>query len=152
MNEKIVFNGKTYASLDEMPPKERKAYEAITSAFADRDANGVPDLFEGATKMSAGSAPAKIIYEGKMYESLDELPPEARLKYQAAMAKLDTDGNGIPESKASSGCRPGQSPVPSPIGWLPDCSKRARRSPPVRPRPRSTARQTSSLRASTGAP
>lgn len=80
-----------------MPPGERKAYEAINAAFADPDPNGVPDLFEGATRIHAGSAPAKIIYEGRMYESLDELPPEARLKYQAAMAKLDADGNGIPD-------------------------------------------------------
>lgn len=118
MNQKITFNGKTYGSLDEMPPGERKAYEAINAAFADPDPNGVPDLFEGATRIHAGSAPAKIIYEGRMYESLDELPPEARLKYQAAMAKLDADGNGIPDFvEGIFGMQAGAKPGPLP-DWL----------------------------------
>ncbi len=43
----IVFNGKTYNSVDEMPSDIRKAYEQVMSAFADNNQNGMPDVLEG---------------------------------------------------------------------------------------------------------
>ena len=45
--KKIVINGKEYASADEMPPEIRALYDKATEAFADRDGNEVPDIFEG---------------------------------------------------------------------------------------------------------
>ena len=44
--------------------------------------------------MSAGT----VNYQGKAYTSVDDLPPEARAKYEKAMSALaDKDGNGIPD-------------------------------------------------------
>jgi hypothetical protein len=46
----INFNGKTYNSLDEMPPDERRQFEQemerIKKVFADQDQNGIPDMME----------------------------------------------------------------------------------------------------------
>jgi len=39
-----------------------------------------------------------VSYQGKAYTSVDDLPPEARAKYEKAMSALaDKDGNGIPD-------------------------------------------------------
>ena len=43
----ILFNGKTYNSLEEMPAKERQAYEQIRKIFVDANGNGIPDFLEG---------------------------------------------------------------------------------------------------------
>jgi len=97
MNQKIVFNGNTYDSLDQMPPMERQAYEALMGAFADKDGNGTPDLLEGGTIMNVQSSQSRIFFEGKLYKSVEELPPEAQTRYRATMGRLDADGNGIPD-------------------------------------------------------
>lgn len=47
----IVVNGRTYSSLDEMPPEARAAYQQMMGVFADKDGNGVPDILEGAASM-----------------------------------------------------------------------------------------------------
>ncbi len=44
---KIIFNGKSYDGLEEMPPGEREAYTHIMALFADANQNGIPDIFEG---------------------------------------------------------------------------------------------------------
>ena len=43
----ITVNGRTYASVDEMPPDVRRQYEQVMSLMADRNNNGVPDILEG---------------------------------------------------------------------------------------------------------
>jgi len=107
---KFVVNGKSYASLDEMPPDVRQAYEQMIGMFADKNRNGIPDILEGG--MGAGSAQVEIlpmqinstrfIVDGKVYSSVEELPPEARQKYEQAMAKAgqamrDANRNGVPD-------------------------------------------------------
>lgn len=60
----------------------------------------MPDMFEGLTKnvQPIVAAQSVIVYEGKTYNSVDELPPEARRKYEEAMDKLgDANQNGIPD-------------------------------------------------------
>jgi Short C-terminal domain len=43
----IIFNGKEYPSVEEMPEEVRRTYEqAISGVLADSDRNGIPDLFE----------------------------------------------------------------------------------------------------------
>ena len=44
---RITIDGKTYSSVDEMPPEAREKYEKMMSMLADRDGNGVPDILEG---------------------------------------------------------------------------------------------------------
>jgi hypothetical protein len=45
---KIVVNGQTYRSIDEMPPDVRRQYDQVMSRMrADANQNGIPDIFEG---------------------------------------------------------------------------------------------------------
>ena len=39
----------------------------------------------------------KIIVDGKEFNGIENLPPEARAKYEAGMGKLDANQNGIPD-------------------------------------------------------
>ncbi len=92
----IVFYGKTYNSVDEMPADVRQAYEQTMSTcgamgaglLADANNNGIPDMLEnlGATTMSVSSASSMILFEGKTYSHVNDLPPDAKAKYEAAMA------------------------------------------------------------------
>src|SRR6266498_3909586 len=99
INTPLNFNGKTYNSLDDMPPDVRAQYEAVSNVFADKNQNGVPDIMEnlmgaGAIRMQTNT----IIYDGKTYTNVNDLPPEVRAKYEAAMGKLaDENHNGIPD-------------------------------------------------------
>jgi hypothetical protein len=51
-------------------------------------------------KISAGQAVVnsmKIIVDGKEFAGFENLPPEARARYEEAMGKLDANRNGIPD-------------------------------------------------------
>lgn len=116
MNPKvIVIDGKTYHSVEEMPPDIREKYEqAIRSLgdvnnnqipdvfetlniFADKDKDGVPDVMENMVASHATVSTMKIIVDGKEFDGLEQLPPEARAKYEEAMGTLDANRNGIPD-------------------------------------------------------
>ena len=111
----IVIDGKTYNSVDEMPSEIRQKYEQAMSSlgdanrnqipdafetmniFADKDKDGLPDILEN---LSAGHAVVnsmKIVIDGKEFDGLETLPPEARARYEEAMGKLDANRNGIPD-------------------------------------------------------
>jgi hypothetical protein len=105
----IVVNGKSYSNLDEMPPDVRQSYEQTMGLLADKNQNGMPDIFEGMTGAgdiqvqnvtTVGST--QFVVEGKVYSSVDELPPEARQKYEQALAQIghmpgDANQNGTPD-------------------------------------------------------
>ena len=111
----IVIDGKTYHSVDEMPPEVRQQYEqAIHSLkdadgnrvpdpfenqnlFADQDRDGMPDLLENMPAISTAGTSMKIVIDGKEYDRLEDLPPDARARYEEAMGKLDANRNGIPD-------------------------------------------------------
>ena len=114
MNSKIiVIDGKTYKSVEEMPADVRRAYESAMPQFADNDRsghpdvledltslkdqnkNGMPDAFEGIVSNMISST--KIIADGNEYNSLNELPPDVRAKYEQAMGALDSNRNGVPD-------------------------------------------------------
>ena len=113
MNQKlIVIDGKTYKSVDEMPADVRRKYESAMSQldknndgapdllenldiFADKNRNGMPDALEGMVSNIMTST--KIIADGKSYNSIDELPPEVRAKYEQAMGAMDANRNGVPD-------------------------------------------------------
>lgn len=114
MNPKvIVIDGKTYHSLEEMPPDVRQKYEQALQALADangnhipdalenilvdKDNNGVPDLLENLGLGKNVRSQIKITVNGKNFNGIEDLPPEARAKYEAAMSKLDANKNGIPD-------------------------------------------------------
>jgi len=108
----IVIDGKTYKSVDEMPEDVRRKYEdAIrnldknqnglpdmlenSNPFGDKNQNGIPHAFEGLVSNVMNST--RIIADGKTYNSLDELPPEIRAKYEKAMISMDANRNGVPD-------------------------------------------------------
>jgi hypothetical protein len=84
----IIFNGKAYHDVEEMPADVRQAYEQMMGMFADKNRSGLPDLFETAQAggMRQTTTSTNIIYEGESYHGLDELTPEARAKHKNAMA------------------------------------------------------------------
>ena len=115
MNPKlIVIDGKTYKSVDEMPEDVRRNYESAMSQLGDKDKNGIPDVLENLTNLAdqnkngmpdsiegmisnVVSSTMKIMADGKEYNSLDELPPDIRAKYEQAMGSLDANQNGMPD-------------------------------------------------------
>ena len=72
MQAKIIFNGKDYSSLDEMPPEARQAYEQMMNVLADRNQDGMPDLFEGLASLQNTLSVNAIHVDGQTYNSLDE--------------------------------------------------------------------------------
>ena len=116
MNPKIiVIDGKTYHGVEDMPPDVRQKYERamqslgdangnhIPDAFenmnflADQDKNGAPDVIDNLVAGQSMVSSMKIIIDGKEFNGMDHLPPEARARYEAAMGKLDANKNGIPD-------------------------------------------------------
>jgi hypothetical protein len=110
----IVIDGKTYNSVAEMPEEVRRNYERAMSQFADKDGNGmpdafdnlnaltdknrdgIPDAFEGMVSNLAASS-ARIIVDGTVYNSIDELPPDIRARYDQAVGSMDANRNGVPD-------------------------------------------------------
>ena len=89
----IIFNGKTYNSLEEMPANERQAFEQMQKIFVDANGNGIPDFMEGDVAKNVVTAlTGNVNFNGKVYASLDELPSDAKQKVQAAFAKLNQLG------------------------------------------------------------
>lgn len=85
----IIFNNKTYNSIDEMPAAERQAYEQVMSVFADADKDGIPDIFEGDLVSNiVNAATTTVFVNGQPVSSMETLPPEARAKLEQGMAKL----------------------------------------------------------------
>jgi len=117
MNPKvIVIDGKTYNSVNEMPPEVRAKYEKAMSrlrdengnhfpdalenmdVFADKNKNGMPDIMENLYSGSMITTNSmKIIVNGQEVNVLDDLPPDVRAKYEKAMSQLDKNQNGIPD-------------------------------------------------------
>ena len=116
MNPKlIVIDGKTYNSVSEMPPDVRQKYEQAMRSFGDangnhipnafesinilvdKDKNGVPDVLETIVAGHAAVNSMKIVVDGKEFNGIENLPPEARARYEEAMGKLDANRNGIPD-------------------------------------------------------
>ncbi len=111
----IVLNGKTYHSIEEMPPDVREKYELamcllddaerddapgtfeLGKIFTDRNKNGTPDLLENITADNFMVNSTKIIVDGKEFDRIEDLPPAARARYEEAMSKLDANRNGIPD-------------------------------------------------------
>ncbi|GEM_PF-6591326 len=89
MTTPINLNGVTYRSVDEMPPDVRAQYETPGNLLADKNQNGMPDLVENALQNNATVIQSSvIIFEGKTYARPEDLPPDARARYDQAMAQL----------------------------------------------------------------
>ena len=119
MNQKfIVIDGKTYKSVDEMPPEIRAKYEEAMRSL-DRDRNGMPDMLDNTNPLEDKNndgmpdsleglatfqspmfnvmGSTKILVNGQSYDGLDQLPPEIRAQYEEAVSAIDKNRNGIPD-------------------------------------------------------
>ena len=116
MNPKvIVIDGKTYKSVSEMPEDVRRHYEEAMRSLKDQNGNSVPDVFEqnnllvdqnkngvpDIVENTPGerifTSAMKILIDGREFNSINDLPPEARAKYEQAMGALDANRNGMPD-------------------------------------------------------
>ena len=119
MNSKrIVVDGKTYNSVDEMPSDVRAKYEQALRSFKDtdqdgfpdimnnmkaanilkdQDGNGVPDIFENSSSTFVTTNSTKFVVNGREYDNVEDLPADARAKYEQVMGGMDKNKNGIPD-------------------------------------------------------
>jgi hypothetical protein len=107
----IIVNGKSYASLEDMPADVRQAYEQMLAVMGDQNLDGTPDMGAGVGKTVTSkvilsgpiqSTTLNFNVDGKSYSSLAEMPVDVRAKYELAMGSLgqvmrDADGNGVPD-------------------------------------------------------
>jgi hypothetical protein len=106
----IVINGKAYNSPDEMPPDIRTTYLKTLEILQDSDGNGIPDFLEGKPLQTVSDGKVsvnlrsgtQVIVGDKIYTNPDDLPQDARMKYDQAVARIgplmsDANGNGIPD-------------------------------------------------------
>ena len=94
---RITVDGRTYSSVEDMPPDVRRRYDAAVGRLLDdRDGNGVPDVFESETIDGADvthvSTTTSEFYEinGRRYDRLDQVPPE----FRKTVERLHSQGAG----------------------------------------------------------
>lgn len=89
----IIFNGKTYNDINDMPADERQAYDQMSSIFLDKDGNGIPDFMEGNIAMNVMNASTSgFVINSKTYASLDDMPEDTRNKMRSAFDALANAG------------------------------------------------------------
>lgn len=89
----IIFNGKTYNDINEMPANERQAFQQMSQMFVDKNGNGIPDFMEGdMVKNVLVMRSQRIDANGRSYNSRDELSPEMRQRADDAFQMLSKNG------------------------------------------------------------
>ena len=103
----ITVNGQTYRSVEEMPPDVRQTYEQLMSRVrADRNQNGIPDVFEG--KPENGTSVAQVTTSVQSFggelpaTGLTPVSPEVRERAMARAAEAMSVA-ALSESRGSSG-------------------------------------------------
>ena len=85
VKRKFIVNGKEYASVEEMPPELREAYEKAVRSGA-----GVR------IEKPHVSVEGKIVFNGQEYRSLESMPEEVRRVYRSVLKSVET-GEASPE-------------------------------------------------------
>jgi hypothetical protein len=76
---RIKFNGREYNGVEEMPAEVRRQYQQLLGSLGqDADGNGIPDALERPRHAQDFVVEESITYNGRKYQSRDELPPEVR--------------------------------------------------------------------------
>jgi hypothetical protein len=102
METKIIFNGKTYTKVEDMPEEVRQAYQQALAQFADADKNGIPDILErGAKGNVIAIQQSSINFNGREFKSVGEMPAVVRGLFELAMGQADANKNGIPDALES---------------------------------------------------
>jgi hypothetical protein len=81
VKRRIVFNGKEYDSIEELPESVRRTLENAT-------AGSLPSAATGAT----AGAKVRIMFNGQEYASVDAMPASVRRIYEGALAAVESDG------------------------------------------------------------
>jgi len=81
VKRRIVFNGKEYDSIEELPENVRRTLENAT-------AGSLPSAATGA----AASAKVRIMFNGQEYTSVDAMPASVRRIYEGALAAVESGG------------------------------------------------------------
>ena len=88
MKTRIVFNGKEYAGLEDMPDDVRKEFGArLAQLAADADGSGVPDVLEGKGNV-IGFQQTSITVNGRPVENLNDVPLPLRLLMGYAVRRI----------------------------------------------------------------
>jgi hypothetical protein len=96
---KIRVNGQDYASVEDMPPNIRQAYERAMAAMPGAKHSGLLNTLENGLRANAQTAfSAKVIFNGQEYGSVDQMPANVRQLYQAVMATIKSDTPVPPET------------------------------------------------------
>jgi len=91
MENKITYNGKTYKSINDLPPEARKIFE-------DKDGNSVPDIFDGMVnsaneiKSNTSITTSSYVVDGKTYNNLDEVPADKHELIREKLGKMNDMG------------------------------------------------------------
>jgi len=102
METRIIFNGKTYSKVEDMPEEVRQAYQQALAYLADADKNGIPDVLErGGTGNVIAIQQSSISFNGREYKSVGEMPAIVRRLFEMAMGQADANRNGIPDALES---------------------------------------------------
>jgi hypothetical protein len=102
METKIIFNGKTYTSVESMPEDVRQAYQEAMAHLVDADKNGIPDILErGAKGNVIAIQQSSINFNGREFKSVGEMPAVVRGLFEMAMGQADANKNGIPDALES---------------------------------------------------
>ena len=97
MSTRIIYNGVEYASVEEMPPDVRFAYEQAMVRFADENRDGIPDVVQkGSTSEIRVESRTRYVVNGQEYGSLDEMPANIR---QTIERLGDREGLAPPPSR-----------------------------------------------------
>lgn len=107
MQTRIVFNGREYTGLDQMPEDVRKAFQdTLAHLNADSDHNGVPDVLEGQGN-ALSVTQASITINGRTIEDVRNLPGPMRwlvsslLGYTIREATADHAAAVVPPEQAT---------------------------------------------------
>jgi len=126
----IVIDGRVYNSVDEMPADVRARYEQAMASLRQE----IPQTTQTPPSASLLTSGMKFVVDGQEYNHLEDLPPEARAKYEQAMAMLDKNQNGMPDFLEGLPGMMFQTPPAQPAPSATSPSRPASRSPqPVSP-------------------
>jgi hypothetical protein len=91
---KIRVNGQDYRSVDDMPPDVRQTYERALAAMAGAKHGGLLDTMEKGVRANAQmvSNATKVIFNGREYSSVEQMPANVRHLYQAVIAAVEPTG------------------------------------------------------------
>jgi len=86
---KIRVNGQDYASVEDMPPHIRQAYERAMAAMPGAKHSGLLNSLENGLRANAQTVSnSKVIFNGQEYGSVDQMPANVRHLYQAVVGTL----------------------------------------------------------------